>query len=472
MGMAIDGVAMNKSNLFGKSMAYVLITILCISIILIMVFQFVIKEYFKQESYEALDRETELFSSDNLRKALDQPVRPLAKDGTIFKENIPNVLPRFAKPTKSARSAIVIENDDGKYKIPGEAEKLIALEIDQLKSNKDWPLKGQTTIEEETIFYAISPITNEGYLERIRERNYVNVYHLAYIGESYSVTLTKKVMVVFSVGLICLIIIITLVLFFVFKNISHRLNNLEKGAEKIGKGDFKSSIATEPFDEIGRLGQTMNRMGTQLSIIQEEQADNFQVISHELKTPIMVMQGYLDAMVNNQYPSGSKASTIKVLVEELDKLERLTKDILMLNKIEYLSKNNISLVDIKLSGLCTDVCNRLIRDKDIGFEIKGEHGLVGDLESWTRVIENIISNQLRYARSKITIELSDEINIKNDGPNIEENLLKKIKKPFVKGKSGRSGLGLTIVNNTLNLYNYDFRVLNYEGGVEYKIVKR
>lgn len=470
MGMVIDGVAMNKSNLFRKSMGYVLLPVLCISIVLLLVFQFVIKDYFRQESYEALDREIELFSSDNGRSIIPPGGRVIKNNVPNLRDKIPAALPRFLKPVNSARSTIVFETIEGKYRVLGEAEKLIVIELEQLKNNTDWPLKGQTTIEEETIFYAISPISEEQYGDRMRDENYVELYHLAYISESYSESLTKEVMVVFSIGLLTLILMVACVLFLVFKNISLRLNKLEKGAEQIGEGEFHAKISEEPFDEIGRLGQTMNRMGKQLGIIQEEQAENFQVISHELKTPIMVMQGYLDAMSRDQYPSGTREATIQVLIEELNKLEHLTKDILVLNKIEYLSKNKISLVEIKLSELCLEICHRLIIDKDISLKIEGEHELVGDLESWTRVIENIISNQLRYAKTKIVISLSEIISIKNDGPHIEENLLKRIKKPFVKGKSGRSGLGLAIVNNILDLYNYDFTVTNYEGGVEYRII--
>jgi two-component system sensor histidine kinase CssS len=110
-------------------------------------------------------------------------------------------------------------------------------------------------------------------------------------------------------------------------------------------------------------------------------------------------------------------------------------------------------------------------EKTVGIIINGEMTLVGDLESWVRVIENLLSNNLRYAKTLITVELGDTINIKNDGPQIEEHLLSKIKKPFVKGKSGRSGLGLTIVNNILKLYHFELEIKNNDYGVEYIIQK-
>jgi len=208
-----------------------------------------------------------------------------------------------------------------------------------------------------------------------------------------------------------------------------------------------------------------------LGIIQDEQAENFQMISHELKTPIMVMQGYIDALIHDQYPNGTKESTFRILVDELSKLENLTKDILFLNKVEYFARNNIVLTDIVLSELFKEVTTRLNKDSSINIVISGEHKLVGDRESWVRIIENIISNQLRYAKTKIDINLSSVIKIKNDGKHIEGQLLDKIKKPFIKGKAGRSGLGLTIIEQILKLYDYELNIDNHRDGVEYIIRK-
>ncbi len=94
-----------------------------------------------------------------------------------------------------------------------------------------------------------------------------------------------------------------------------------------------------------------------------------------------------------------------------------------------------------------------------------------DEASWIRIIENIMTNHMRYAKSKININLSDVISIKNDGETIDQHLLSKIKKPFVKGKTGKSGLGLTIIANTLKLYHYELEVVNRDDGVEYLIIK-
>lgn len=471
MVSGIDGVAM-KNNLFKKSMLLVMVPIIIISVVIIFLTRQGIKGYFEKESFDVLNKEIENLQSSDSSLAPDKLERPLApEENQGGRPPLNAIPPAFMKSNKSTRSTIIVEGNNGKYRVPGDAEIFILLEGENIKSNESWPLHGQTTIQSETVFYAITPIDADDSVSLGFGEQYKNLYYLAYISESYSEDVTYAVMVIFVIGLMVLIALIALVLFVVFRKITVRLKVLETGTQKIGKGEFDTEISIKSYDEIGRLGEAMNRMGKQLGMNQDEQAENFQMISHELKTPIMVMQGYIDAMIHDQYPSGSKESTMNILVTELDKLENLTKDILFMNKSEYLAKNNIVLTQLSLRELFEDVTKRLNRDASIKIGCHGEHELLGDKDSWLRVIENIISNQLRYAKTTININLSTMISVKNDGAHIEPLLISKIKKPFVKGESGRSGLGLTIIDHTLKLYDYELSISNCTEGVEYLIQK-
>jgi len=160
-----------------------------------------------------------------------------------------------------------------------------------------------------------------------------------------------------------------------------------------------------------------------------------------------------------------------VLNNELKKLERLTKDIILLNKQDYLSKNNVKMEKLSLRIIFEETVARLNTNEDLDIVIKGNKFMIGDRESWLHVIANIMTNNLRYAKSSLVVDLGHDISIKNDGPKIEEHLLPRIKKPFVKGKSGRSGLGLAIVTNILKLYHYELLIKNHDDGVEYLIQK-
>jgi signal transduction histidine kinase len=472
MATAIGGVVMKDRQLFKRSMLLVLIPIFILSLVLILMSQVVIKNYFRDDSFQILDRElTELSEV-----MADKPTGRLDPAKNLLMQNIQSrqdqKLPVDPlKSSKTPRSNIIVEESPGNYKVLGAVNTFVEEQLDDLKTNLVWPLHGEVTIDDDSIFYAIQPIDEN--TNRIRESDlkYENLYYITYISESYSSGLTQTVIGVFSIGLGVLIILTSAILFVVFRKITTRLSKLESGTQAIGQGEFHTLIPSTPDDEIGRLGDAMNRMGKQLALIQEEQADNLQTISHELKTPIMVIQGYMDALVHGQYPSGSKEATYDIIISELVKLETLTKDLIKLNKADYMARNNVSMKKLELSRLFGQVVSRLDNSSDIVISIKGQHIITADEASWIRIIENIMTNHMRYAKSKININLSDVISIKNDGETIDPHLLSKIKKPFVKGITGKSGLGLTIISNTLKLYHYKLEVVNRDDGVEYLIIK-
>lgn len=468
MVLAIDGVVMKVKNLFKKNMLLILIPLVLISVTVVGISKNVIEAYFRNDSYKILNRELELFNgSFNRPSVIKERVQP--PNSAKF---LPNQdLGSFFKPNKSVQSVYLFESKNGKLKVFGEDETVVSIELEGLIDNIIWPLQGESHFGSDKIFYAIVPIKNLTIIERLKVPQDGKLYLLSYISESYSLELTQSIMTIFIAGLSVLIGLTILILFFIFRKISLRLKELEEGTSKVGRGQFDTKISIESYDEIGRLGEAMNRMSKQLHLIQEEQAENFQIIGHELKTPIMVMQGYLDAMAHDQYPSGSKEETIRILIQELGRLENLTKDILIISKVDYLSRNNVQMKTLHLSEHFRSVSNLLNLEDQIEITVNGEHNIVGDEESWHRIIENIISNNLRYAKSKITVTLGPDIIIKNDGPPIESHLLNKIKSPFVKGNKGRSGLGLTIVSNTLKLYHYELEVRNTTDGVEYSITK-
>lgn len=471
MVMGTGGVAMKHKSLFKNSMVLIIVPFLILSIIVIIVSQNFIQDYFANESYTLLrneiDRQLETFeNSDKNRLALSR----LNIDAIIErlkKIDVSNI--QDFKPVNRVRTMILVEIDESIRPV-GSPQILTPETVEELKVNTVWPYEGSYESEDETVFFAISQI-DKSVISRLTAKGEIDkVYVLSYISESYSKDLTAKVVSIFGGGLLILVIIVILVLFFVFRKISRRLRVLEEGTNKIGGGQLKITIPTIPEDEIGRLGGAMNRMGKQLSLIQEEQAESLQTISHELKTPIMVLQGYMDALIKDQYPNGSKEATYRIITDELEKLERMTKNLVRVNKVDYLARNNVDLKPLKLSELFHEAVMRL-ETNNLDIQITGEHELVGDKNSWMMVIENILTNQLRYANTYIHVVLSDYISVKNDGETIDDRMLDNIMAPFVKGKLGKSGLGLTIINNILKLYHYGFKIKNHESGVEYYIFK-
>ncbi len=88
-------------------------------------------------------------------------------------------------------------------------------------------------------------------------------------------------------------------------------------------------------DEIGFLASTIEEMRKDLLSYDEEQKLKLHSISHELKTPIMIIQSYVDALKRGLYPKGSSEASYDVIDEECNRLEKLVKNLLYIQRLDY-----------------------------------------------------------------------------------------------------------------------------------------
>ena len=94
----------------------------------------------------------------------------------------------------------------------------------------------------------------------------------------------------------------------------------------------------------------------------------------------------------------------------------------------------------------------------------------GTNEHWETILDNLLSNFMRYANTTIKIiAKQNKLILYNDGDNIDNNLLEGIFTPFRKGIKGEFGLGLSIVKKSLNIMNYDIEIKNDKKGVSFII---
>jgi two-component system sensor histidine kinase CssS len=202
-----------------------------------------------------------------------------------------------------------------------------------------------------------------------------------------------------------------------------------------------------------------------------------QQVSHELKTPVMVIRNYVQAAEDGIYPNGDISGTMRVIDEEAIRLQKRIKDLLQLSKLEYINSRALknqpySLCDIMSEEFYKIKANNMNLQWDI--ETLKNAYTIGDKEQFTVVIENLLDNASRYAKEKVEVSIYEEdgkytIRIFNDGDKIKEEEFEGLFKPFNKGKNGKYGLGLSIVKEIVGYHGAEIEAKNEDVGVAFYI---
>ncbi len=252
-----------------------------------------------------------------------------------------------------------------------------------------------------------------------------------------------------------------------------KIEKLKSKIDNIDNPDYNHTVDFETDDEIRALALAIEDM--RLSLINQEEYRNqmYQNISHDFKTPLTVIKSYIEAVEDDVE---DEATALNIIKEQTAKLEQKVHSLLYLNKLDYLkSTKNIEVVPVNMEEIInTEVEKFKFHRKDINFivDIDKKSYFVGTVEHWETILDNLLSNFMRYATTTIKITAKqNKLVLYNDGDNIDKDFLEGIFTPFRKGIKGEFGLGLSIVKKTLNLMNYDIKIVNEKKGVSFIITK-
>ena len=204
------------------------------------------------------------------------------------------------------------------------------------------------------------------------------------------------------------------------------------------------------LNELEALKRSYNQMEETIRRSEEEKRQFFQNASHDLKTPLASITGYSQGIVSNVIKDHQKAASI-ILSESL-RMTDLVESILSLSKMDShtFDLHPTDLEVVEFLDECVDIMSTIRRDCVIHLESAHPLTIHTDPELLKRVIQNILSNCLRYADHEILIRMSTDGNslillIQDDGPGFPEKDLPHIFERFYKGNGGKNGIGLSIV---------------------------
>ena len=287
-------------------------------------------------------------------------------------------------------------------------------------------------------------------------------------------------------GIICVVIILLLtaimMIVWIYRSMITPIQKLRVAAENIKEGNLDFALDTGGDDEIGELCTTFEQMRQRLKDNAEEKLSNekenrtlISNIAHDLKTPIATIKSYGESIKDGIYPYDTLEKSVDVIIENADRLEQKVHSLLFMNRVEYLISQDCEGIGSNMEEIVETVVQnpRFIRS-DIQILTNLEEVYFDGLaEPWRVVVENIIENALRYAKTTIDIHLSEEegLTISNDGPCMDEDRLKVLFKPYEMGKGGKFGLGLSIVAKVVSANGYEVVGENMAEGVIFRIYK-
>lgn len=315
-------------------------------------------------------------------------------------------------------------------------------------------------------------------------------------------------------ALIVIGLIILLISAFIASYISKRFTNpiveLSDITNKMARLDFSQKYRiADTDDEINELGKNINTMSDKLegtikqlrennselekdieekSKIDEMRKQFISDVSHELKTPIALIQGYAEGLLENvNTDDESRKFYAEVILDESNKMDTLVKQLLELMKLEYGKRefNNETFNIVELINEVIRKCKVMIEEKNITIDFEANKPVMVNADDFyiEQVVTNYFTNAIKHTievnkekKIKITIEEKDNkirVSVFNTGNPIPEEHLNKIWGRFYKEDTSRNrtdggtGIGLALVKAIMNNYKNDYGVINKENGVEF-----
>lgn len=280
----------------------------------------------------------------------------------------------------------------------------------------------------------------------------------------------------------------TILAFFLARSQIRPLREMSSAVQEFTKGDLTRRVDIHCGGELEELGDSINRMAGELSRLEDSRRSFVANVSHELRSPITCMRGYVQAMQDGVIDAGDMPRYLQIVLDETDRLTALVNDLLDLSRLES-GKFPLTLAPFD--------ANELMRRNLVNFEpridakgiavsvelAEGPLTVLADANRINQVVSNIIDNAVKFMDgegSRLTVRTAREgksvrFTIANNGPRIAENDLPYIFERFYKAdkahtSGGGTGLGLSICQRIMQQHGSKIEVRSDDSETAFEFV--
>ena len=323
----------------------------------------------------------------------------------------------------------------------------------------------------------IAPVT-----EKFSTRGYLLVHKpYSQIADAHSVLMRNTYIVILIIYVLSFIILLG-VHFLIYRP----LVKITNAAKQYASGNLDVVIPVNTQDEMGYLSASLNYMSSQLKDMEDYQKKFVANVSHDFRSPLTSIKGYVEAMADGTIPPEMQGKYLNIILFETERLTDLTRDLLTLNEFDtkdlLLDKTDFDIHEVirntaaSFEGTCTA--------KKISIELLLATRTLyvhADRHKIQQVLYNLLDNAIKFSNpeSTITIETTprgDKVytSVKDYGIGIPKSSINKIWERFYKSDLSRgkdkkgTGLGLSIVKEIIQAHNENINVISTEGvGTEF-----
>ena len=308
------------------------------------------------------------------------------------------------------------------------------------------------------------------------------------------------------------IIISAVIVSYVSRRFTDPILELNDIAKRMSNLDFSHKYnVSNADDEINNLGKSINTMSDKLEkTIKQLRENNIELekdveekskidemrksfisdVSHELKTPIALIEGYSEGLLENvNSDEESRKFYAEVILDEANKMDKLVKQLLELMKLEYGKRefNNKKFNIVELEKEVVRKSKLMLDEKNVEVNIENEDEIqvIADDFYIEQIVTNYLTNAIKHVKEvngKKIINIKNEVDanknkvriiVFNTGENIKEEDINRIWNRFYKiddsrnREDGGTGIGLSFVRAIMNNYQNKYGVINKEDGVEF-----
>jgi len=282
--------------------------------------------------------------------------------------------------------------------------------------------------------------------------------------------------------LLAILFLLSLIILIFFTEMVYLpIRKITEATEQYASGNMHYELSMDSDDEIGYLGATVSYMAQEIARTEDDQKKFVANVSHDFRSPLTSMKGYLEAMIDGTIPPEMHEKYLTVVLNETERLTKLTNGLLTLNNLNTAGMLlDISVFDINkeirsVAATFEGVCIK--KKLAIEMVLCGEELYVkADLEKIKQVMYNLVDNAIKFSNtdSIIKIETSEKhnkvlVSVKDNGIGIPKDQVGQVFDRFYKSDLSRgkdkkgTGLGLSIAREILRAHGENINVISTEG---------